>query len=187
MAVDAIRRRRLMLAPFAVVVAGLLGCAETPPPPASMQVASNPDLVIRNLPPGQPTMVASGIAAFGTVQAVDVATREVVLTTTSGGTFTLTAGQDFRNLRQLRPGSRVVAIYDANGMVRLASPPRNADAARPGRLRGTIEAVEVGGRRLVVAGPAGARQLVTIPDPAMMAFATRLGPGDEVAVTTTAQ
>ena len=65
-------------------------------------------------------------------------------------------------------------------------PPRNADVARPGRLRGTIEAVEVGGRRLVVAGPAGARQLVTIADPAMMAFATRLGPGDEVAVTSAA-
>lgn len=187
MAVHVIRRRRLMLVPFAVVVSGLLGCAETPAPAASMQVASNPDLVIRNLPPGQPTLVADGIAAYGLVQAADANTREVILTTTSGGTFTLTAGQDLRTMRQFRPGTRVVAVYDANGIVRLALPPRNADAARPGRLRGTIEAVEVGGRRLIVVGPAGARHLVTFSDPAMMAFATRLGPGDEVAVTGAAQ
>ncbi|MEO3474048.1 hypothetical protein AAFN86_19420 [Roseomonas sp. CAU 1739] len=186
-AVQAISRRLMVVAPLAVAAAGLLGCAETPAPPASMQVASNPDLVIRNLPPGQPALVASGMAAYGTVQAADAGTREVILKTTSGGTFTLTAGQDFRNLRLLRPGARVVAVYDANGMVRLASPPRNADATRPGVLRGTIEAVEVGGRRLVVAVPAGARQLVTIADPAMMAFATRLGPGDEVAITSAAR
>lgn len=187
MAVQAIRRRLMMIVPLAAAAAGLLGCAETPAPPASMQVASNPDLVIRNLPPGQPALVADGIAAYGTVQAADAGTREVILTTTSGGTFTLMAGQDFRNLRQLRPGTRVVAVYDANGMVRLALPPRNASAARPGLLRGTIEAVEVGGRRLVVVGPSATRQLVTIADPAMMAFATRLGPGDEVAVTSAAR
>ena len=180
----ALRRRLLQAGPLAVFMAGILGCAEAPPPPASAQIASNPDLVMRSLPPGQPALAATGIAAFGTVQGIDPTSREVLLTTTSGGTFTLTAGPDLRTLRQLRPGTRVVAIYDANGGARVGLPPRNADIARPGRLRGTIVAVEVGGRRLVVAGPQGVRQLVTIADPAMMAFVTRLAPGDEVAVTT---
>ncbi len=172
-----------MAVPLAGAVAGLLGCAETPPPPASDQIASNPDLIMRSVPAGQPALAATGIAAFGLVQGVDPSSREVVLTTTSGGTVTLTAGPDFRNLRQLRPGTRVVAAYGADGTVRLLMPPRSADASRPGWLRGTIAAVEVGGRRLVVASPPDMRQLVSVADPALMAFVTRLAPGDEVAVT----
>ena len=179
-----LRQRYLMNLSLAGALVALLGCAETPPPPASAQIASNPDLVMRSLPPGQPALAADAIAAYGTVQGVDATSREVVLTTTSGGSFTLTAGPAFRNLRQVRAGTRLVAIYDASGAARLAWPPRDADLARPGRLRGTIQAIEVGGRRLVVAGPQGTRQLVTIADPAMMAFVTRLAPGDEVAVMT---
>lgn len=179
-------QRRVILGAWLVgLSAGLAGCAEPPPPPppVSDRIATDPDLVMRSLAPGQPALAAGGVAAFGTVQGVDAAAREVVLTTTSGGTFTLTAGPDFRSLRQLRAGSRVIAVYDATGATRLVLPPRNADASRPGWLRGSIAAVEVGGARLVVAERSGARQLVTIADPAMRAFVTRLGPGDEVAVT----
>ena len=52
------------------------------------------------------------------------------------------------------------------------------------QVLGDRAAMEVGGHRLVVIDPQGARQLVTVADPAMMAFVTRLAPGDEVAVTT---
>ncbi len=186
MTAHAIRRRLVMGAPLVGAVAALLGCAETPPPPASAQVSTSPDVLIRNLPPGQPALVATGLAAYGTVQVVDPTSREVVVRTAGGGTLGLTAGPDFRNLRQLRPGTRVVAAFDDSGTARLMMPPRPGAPMRPGVQRGTVEAVEVGGRRFVMAGSQGARRLVTIENAAMMAFATRLAPGDEIAVTTAA-
>ncbi|NMJ40397.1 hypothetical protein GWK16_04035 [Roseomonas sp. JC162] len=184
MTVHAFRRRLVIGAPLLGGMAVLLGCAQAPPPPASAQVATSPDVLIRNLPPGQPALVATGLAAYGTVQAVDPSSREVVLRTASGGTLGLRAGPEFRSLRQLRPGTRVVAAYDGSGTARLMMPPRPGTPMRPGVQLGTVEAVEVGGRRFVMGGAQGGRRLVTIENAAMMAFATRLAPGDEVAVTT---
>ena len=90
--------------------------------------------------------------------------------------------QDGRNLARLRPGMAVIAEYDATGRPRIASTNIDAQAVAPNRIRGLLVEVQQGGAYLVVAGPERVPVLVAVPSPAMMAFATRLRPGDDIAV-----
>lgn len=179
-----IRRRLVVGLPLFAAMGALLGCETAPPPASSPPIASEPDVVIRNTAAGATEAVLVSIAAFATVQAVDTRSREVVLTAPNGGTFGLRAPPEFRTLGRLRTGTRVIVEYDANGAVRLALPPRASAQAFSGRERGTIEAVELGGRRVTMVGADGLRRTLSIPDPAMMAFATRLAPGDGIGITT---
>jgi hypothetical protein len=179
-----IRRRLVVGLPLVAAMGALLGCESAPPATSVPPIASEPNVVIRNTAAGATDSVLVSIAAFATVQAVDTASREVVLTARNGGTFGLRAPPEFRTLGRLRTGTRVVVEYDANGAMRLALPPRANAQAFSGRMRATIESVEIGGRRVTVVGADGLRRTLSIPDPAMMAFATRLGPGDEIGVTT---
>jgi hypothetical protein len=159
----------------AACVVGLPGCvivAEPPPPPP--EEASEPIPEIGTL------------AAFATVQSVDTTARRVSLTTSSGGSLDMTL-QDGRNLGRLRPGMAVIAEYDATGRPRIASTNIDAQAVAPNRIRGLLVEVQQGGAYLVVAGPERVPLLVAVPSPAMMAFATRLRPGDDIAVALLSQ
>lgn len=112
---------------------------------------------------------------------MDAGTRQAVLETSGGAVIDMTAAPHARNLGSLRPGARVVVEYDASGAVRIAPASRMGRDAG-GRMRATLREVAVGGNSLVLAGPAGETQEVTLQSPSMMAFATRLRAGDEVAV-----
>ncbi len=164
--VVAIRRRGILAATCMVGLPGCVIVAEPPPPPEE---------------PAEPIPEIGTLAAFATVQSVDATARRVTLTTSSGGSLDMTL-QDGRNLGRLRSGMAVIAEYDAAGRPRIASTNIDAQTVAPNRIRGLLVEVQQGGAYLVVAGPERVPVLVTVPSPAMMAFATRLRPGDDIAV-----
>lgn len=161
--------RRLLLA----IVLALAGCAlpSLSPPPQRPAATERP-------PP-----VLGSLAAIATVRFFDATTRQAVLETSGGAVIDMTAAPEARRFGTLRQGARVVVEYEANGTVRIAPAAWLTRADAGGRTRATIREVAVGGGRLVLAGPDGATREVTLQNPPMMAFATRLRPGDEVAVT----
>ena len=163
-----IHPRRLLLA-LALPLAGCLPpSAPTPQQPASV---------------APPPPVLASLAAFATVKFLDPGTRHAVLETTGGAVVEMTAAPEVRNFGTLRQGTRVVVEYDANGVVRIAQASRITRAEAAGRMRATVREVAVGGGRMVLDGADGVTREVTLPNPPMMAFATRLRTGDEVAVT----
>ncbi|MBR0649159.1 hypothetical protein GXW78_05760 [Roseomonas terrae] len=125
----------------------------------------------------------SSLAAFATVRVFDAATRQVVLETAGGSIIDMTAAQRVRSLGAIRQGARVVVEYDANGAVRIAPAARLTAAQATGRIRATVRGVAVGGNNLLLTMSDGTEQEVALDYPPMMAFATRLRPGDEVAVS----
>lgn len=159
--------RRLLLA-----VALPLAACQTPstPPPTTPA-------------PAEPPPTLASLAAFARVTFLDPATRHAVLETTGGAVVDMTAAPEVRNFGTLRQGARVVVEYDANGTVRIAQTSRITRAEAAGRMRATVREVAIGGGRLVLDGLDGVTREVTLVNPAMMAFATRLRAGDEVAVT----
>ncbi len=158
--------RRLLILAALPVAACTLPSTSAPPRPA---------------PAAPPPPVLASLAAFATVRFMDPGTRQAVLETSGGAVIDMTAAPQARNLGTLRPGARVVVEYDANGTVRIAPAARMARDAG-GRTRATVREIAVGGSSMVLAGPGGGTQDVTLQNPPMMAFATRLRPGDEVAV-----
>ncbi|GGJ26283.1 hypothetical protein [Neoroseomonas lacus] len=161
--------RRLLLA----VTLPLAACSMPTPPPPPPAAAAPP-------PP-----VLASLAAFATVKFLDPGTRRAVLETTGGAVVDMTAAPEVRNFGTLRQGARVVVEYDANGAVRIAQASRITRAEAAGRMRATVREVAIGGGRLVLDRPNGVTQEVLVQNAAMMAFATRLRAGDEVAVTLT--
>ncbi|BDG71514.1 hypothetical protein [Roseomonas fluvialis] len=159
---DSVSRRSVLVAVPLLGGAFVQGCAAPPAPP--------------------PTPVVERIAAYGTVRAVTPSTRQVAVTTTSGALFDLTAGPEFRDLPRLRAGTQVVVAYGEDGTVRIVTLPLPAGVGGRPWLRGTIVAVEPGGALLRVTGLPEGNGVLSIPQAAMRAFATRLGPGDEVGV-----
>ena len=159
--------RRGLLAATPLALAALAGCAAPPPPP----------------PP--PTIVIESLAAYATVRGIDPVSRELTLTTMSGGLFQMTPDRGARLERQLRVGSRVAVEYVPGGQTRLAIPRPGVDPAATGRIRATVSSVAQGGGAITAVGPNGVPQTGVIPDRAMRAFATRLGAGDQIAVTFT--
>ncbi len=152
----------------------LAGCVLPATPSAPPQPAAT------NEPP--PPVLAS-LAAFATVRLLDPGTRHAVLETSGGAVLDMTAAPQARNFGALRQGARVVVEYDAGGTVRIAPVARLARANAGGRILATVREVAVGGSSMQLAGPDGGTHYVVLQNPPMMAFATRLRPGDEVAVT----
>lgn len=127
------------------------------------------------------------IAAYGTVQDVSAATRQVVIRTASGALLDMSPGQEFRGMGRLRPGQRLIVQYDTWGVVRLGFP-RAQDTRRSGRIRGAIQDVVRGGRQVSISDQQGMTVTFEVPDAAMKAFVTRpTPPGDEVAATVLGQ
>jgi hypothetical protein len=166
-----LRTRRGLIAGAVLLGAApaIVACVEPPqaPPPAE---------------PPPPLPMLGSIAAYGTVQDVSAVSRQVVIRTASGALLDASPGSDFREMGRLRPGLRLVVEYDARGDVRLGFP-RPSETPRSGRIRGTIQDVVRGGREVSITDQQGVTVTFEVPDPAMMAFLTRLRPGDDVAVT----
>ncbi|MEO3474926.1 hypothetical protein AAFN86_23910 [Roseomonas sp. CAU 1739] len=144
--------------------------------------ASNPSPP-RPVVTAPPPVVLASLAAIATVRFFDATTRQAVLETAGGAVIDMTAAPEARRFGTLRQGARVVVEYEASGVVRIAPAARLARADAGGRIRATIREVAIGGGTMVLAGPDGGTQEVTLQNPPMMAFATRLRAGDEVAVT----
>ena len=158
---------------FPATLVALAGCALPASTPSPQRPAATEP----------PAPVLGSLAAFATVRFFDATTRQAVLETSGGAVIDMTAAPEARRLGTLRQGARVVVEYDANGTVRIAQAARLTRADASGRTRATIQEVAVGGGTLVLATPDGATQEVRVQTPPMMAFATRLRAGDEVAVT----
>lgn len=167
------RRRLLGGAVLFGVAPAIVACVAPPqaPPPAE---------------PPPPLPMLGSIAAYGTVQHVSTVSRQVVIRTASGALLDASPGQDFRGMGRLRPGVRLAVEYDARGGARLGFP-RPSETPRSGRIRGTIQDIARGGREVSITDQQGVTVTFEVPDPAMMAFLTRLQPGDEVAVTVLGQ
>jgi hypothetical protein len=158
----------------------------------------------RGAPAQQPSVAVTRTESLtGTVEAVNLGSREVVLRREGGELVTVVAGPEARNLAQLRPGDRVaITALEALAveMVRpgdprppveaLADGQRAPEGARPGgtlgqvvRMRVHIDAVDVATGRVTFTGPAGGKRTVTAQDPRMREFARNLRPGEQVDLT----
>ena len=60
---------------------------------------------------------------------------------------------------------------------------RPGEGTRWGRILGTVQEIEPGGRFVTITDQQGNTVTFELPHPSMMAFATRLTRGDDVAVT----
>jgi hypothetical protein len=107
-----------MLLPVAALsTATVLGCAkEVPPPP--------PPTVAVEEGPGE---AAALVTATATVEAVDQKTRMVTLRTADGEQIRFRAGENVRNLAQVRKGDLVKVTYSESIAVRL----RETRSGRP--------------------------------------------------------
>lgn len=168
MSLPRIRRRTMALMPLAAAL--LAGCMP-PTPPAPPPSAAEP-------PPALPAL--GSIAANGTVQLVDIATRQVLVRMAGGGTLYVTPPEDFRGFGGLQPGTRVVVEYDSRGVGHVAPATRRGSRDR---VRATIREIQRGGQHIDLVSAQGTTQIFEVPDRSMMAFVTRLRAGDEVAIT----
>jgi hypothetical protein len=166
--IDRMSRRSALLG-LAVGCGGLVSGCVAPPEPTPAPLAEPP-----------PLPVLASLAAQVGVEVADPGTRQVVLRTASGGQMnvTLAAGTAMP-----RAGSRVLFQYDDRGAARVLPVPRRPGAVPPGMIAATIREVERGGRHMALVDAAGIEAAFALPHPAMMAFATRLAPGEAVAVS----
>ena len=174
----------------ATLAAGLLAWAgATPAARAQQQEQQQPGVAVTRTE-----------ALTGTVELVNLASREVVLRDAGGRAVTVVAGPEARNLEQLRPGDRVSIEYRAAlaaEMVRpgdprppveaLAGGERAPAGERPGgalgqvvRVRVRIDAVDAEAGRVTFTGPAGGTRTVTAQDPKVREFVRNLRPGEQV-------
>ena len=139
-------------------------------------------------------------ALTGTVESLNLGSREMVLRDEAGRLMTVVAGPEARNLDRLRPGDRVAIGYReavAFEIVRpgdprppveaLAGGDRTPVGERPGgalgqvvRVRVRIDAVAPEAGRVTFTGPAGGTRTVTTQDPRMREFVRNLHPGEQV-------
>jgi hypothetical protein len=157
--------------------------------------------------PSSTTVVGSGpgtatasrvVTASATVTAIDITTREVTLRRANGGTFTVVAGPDVRNLPQLRVGDTVtVDFYDAlaielkkggTGAPASRSETATRSRAEPGERPGGIAtretvivadviAVNATNQTVSLRGPGGRVVDLAIRDPEQF---KRIAVGDQV-------
>lgn len=140
-----------------------------------------------------------------TVEAIDLAKREVTLLAPDGELLPLVVGPEVRNLDQVEVGDQVVVRYRAAIAAELKEPgtpsrvgemTESATRAAPGAKPGaevareitttvTIQNVDPAGPTVSFTGPGGVLRMVEVQDPGMQAFARTLKPGDEVDITYT--
>jgi hypothetical protein len=120
-----------------------------------------------------PGAVGEKTTIVATVEAIDLATRQVTLRGPQGNTVTITAGEEVRNLPQVRVGDRVVAEY-YQGLALALSPSGSgirkridtvtAERAAPGQkpagmvmrtveVDATVQAMDRQVRRVTLQGP----------------------------------
>lgn len=112
----------------AVILVGTLASA----PAIATDMQSSGDSV-RDLPA---VMVGAGATGMATVEAVDMASREVTLRLADGELMSFIAGEEVRNLAQVAVGDRVIVQYNI-GMIMALSP---SDS----KVRSRVDRVEAG-------------------------------------------
>jgi hypothetical protein len=150
----------------------------------------------------QPTMVDKSLTAVAVVESTDPTTRQILLSGPGGRLMTLTAGPEIRNFGQIQAGDRLVLTFRRAVAVQLA-PPGSALPPAAGLLgasraaRGELpagagfEAVQVtvhvdsvdrAAHSVTFTDPDGASHTVEVHNPAMIRFARKLKPGDNVQI-----
>ncbi|HEY9199748.1 MAG TPA: hypothetical protein VIR60_10300 [Gammaproteobacteria bacterium] len=112
----------------AVILVGTLASATA----IATDMQSSGDSV-RDLPA---VMVGAGATGMATVEAVDMASREVTLRLADGELMSFIAGEEVRNLAQVAVGDRVIVQYNI-GMIMALSP---SDS----KVRSRVDRVEAG-------------------------------------------
>jgi hypothetical protein len=135
-----------------------------------------------------------------TVESVDPTTRQAVLRGEDGALTTLTVSPEVRNLRQVKPGDRVVVTYEQALAASVTAPGdtrppvaggeavgRARPGERPGaaagklvRVRVKIDAAAPAGDSVTFTGPRGNQLTLPVADPGMQTFVRGLKPGDLV-------
>jgi Cu/Ag efflux protein CusF len=87
--------------------------------------------------------IGAAATAVATVEAIDLAAREVTLRHEDGEVVTFIAGEEVRNLAQVERGDRVTVEYDV-GLVMALSPPGSGIAARADEIE--VARAELGAR-----------------------------------------
>jgi len=144
------------------------------------------------------------VTSTATVEAVNQATRQVTLSDNAdGGSFTVTAGPEIRNLEQLAAGDTVQVDFYQSTTATMASPDdsgapvtavlagRAPEGAKPGGVAAVTQSLVV---TLINYQPNTGLATFRTPDgltrrtvvePSMRTFAQSLSPGARVAVTMT--
>jgi hypothetical protein len=147
---------------------------------------------------------ATLLTASATVTAVDQATRRVTLTDNAGGgTFSVTAGPEVRNLAQIAAGDQVTVDYYQATTLSMAEPTdpgdpvagivagRAPEGARPAgavaateSMVVTVESYDPNSGLAIFRTPDGFTRRAVVP-PDLRSFAAQRGPGSRVLVTMT--
>jgi hypothetical protein len=142
-------------------------------------------------------------AVTATVEAVDLATRMVTLVGPDGKSFVVQAGEEVRNLAQVKAGDKVTVEY-YEGLVAEIAPPGTAQdkvkvteaigrakpGERPAAAAGSsttatvvIEFVDTLRNVVHFKGPLGKTRVVKAMKPEFQAMLKKLKPGDQVTLT----
>ena len=153
----------------------------------------------------KPIEIGETLKATARVEAVDPASRLIVLKTPDGGTLVTQAGPEVRNLAQVRPGDNVVVAYrealaarvvKSNAGVGTVDSGVAASRASPGERPGagvvdfvrttvTVFDVDTAQNVIEVTGPRGYNRRIKVNDPEARQFIRGLKRGDLVEVTFT--
>jgi hypothetical protein len=141
------------------------------------------------------------ITARARVKAVDMKSRTVTLVGPENNTFTVKAGEEVRNLAQVKPGNTVVVRYTASTILVLAPPGQQvpqdqidvaAARAAPGQMpggaaaarlivTGTIVGVDPVAKTVSIVNPkGGAVRTLHVTDPDIAGRLSRVKVGDSV-------
>jgi hypothetical protein len=141
------------------------------------------------------------------VRAIDHKTRDITLVGPEGGVFTVHAGDQVKNLAQVKKGDTVVVHYTRSAIIVLSAPgepiPPNTvsvagGSAAPGQmpagevagrlvLTGTVVGVDLDAHTLSLVNPKGGRVItVSVTDPQRQAQLARVNVGDSLTVVYTA-
>ncbi len=144
---------------------------------------------------------SSLLTTRATVEAVDQANRMVTLKGPEGNTFEINAGDNVRNLEQIKPGDQVMVRYYESLLVQMAKPggqptssaTGSVERAMPGEKPGgsavrqitttaTVVGVDRGNSEVMLQGPRGNVVTVKAADPANI---ENLKKGDQINITYT--
>jgi Cu/Ag efflux protein CusF len=114
---------------------------------ASALLALTPLGCAKQEPPRQPFTVQreNVVSATATVQKVNLKTREVTLKGEDGRVFTIVAGEEVRNLPQVKVKDAVVVAYH-EAVVAEMRPPTDEEKASPRQMVEIAERAPVGGK-----------------------------------------
>lgn len=136
-----------------VLPAFLLACAQTEQPPVD---------------------VSEQVKVSAVVQTVDMESRQILLRTDDGVSTTIVAGPEVKNLAQLDPGDRVIAVYNESIAVQMAPP-----GAEPSSEVEAVEVLAEPGAKPGIAAGSFERSVVTFKsyDPATKIAVVETGDG----------